>query len=86
MFVTSLAITVYIACAKPQYVRVEKDNREVWLRVVNLQDSNTPYAPLKFKVEGSKEDVDFHNAVLEELVKNNQNVNIYINKDQCYKI
>lgn len=84
MFTTALAITVYIACAKPQYVYVEKDGKEVWLHVKDLREPNASSNLLDFRVEGSEEDVKFHNAVLEELIKNKQNVNLYVNR--CYKI
>ena len=83
--ITALAISLYLACGRPQVVYVENNGHEIWLQIEILNETKTNPLGFKFRVQGSKEDIDFHNATVEELVRTNQTVTMYYSKKECYK-
>jgi len=84
--IAALAISIYLACNKPQYVYVEKDGKEIWLQVEMLDTNKNNPLDFNFRLNGTEEEIDFHNLIMKELEHNKQNVNVFIDPRKCYKI
>ena len=82
--ITALAISLYLVCGEPRVVYVEKEGHTVWLQAEMLDKTETNPFGFKFKVHGTKEEIDFHNKVLEELINTNKSMTIY-SSQRCQK-